>query len=126
MQAQQSGVHQHHGHQGLQHTDDGGLPAGLLQLGQAELVADGKGNEAQSHRGDDAQVVYGLQRGKAQASDVQRSQPIGADGQTGDEKGGDVGKIEVQLFENTGHQQSGHQGDGHGDQLRHKETPLDR
>ncbi len=109
--------HQHHGHQGLQHTDDGGLPAGLLQLGQAELVADGEGDEAQRHVVEQGKRLDLAHRGEAQAGDTQPAQAVRADEDARDQITGDGRHL--QRLDKARNQQARAQRDGNGKQRLH-------
>jgi hypothetical protein len=58
----------------LQNADDDGAGAHGFQLRQAELVADGEGDKAQSGLGDNAQTFYLVQRLEAEALDAKCAQ----------------------------------------------------
>ena len=86
----------------------------------AELVADGEGDEAQGHLGDEVQGGHLLGGVKAQREQIQRADAVGAEQEAADQVGGDGGKVE--LFGQPGQQQAAHQGQGELDQNLHNGT----
>ncbi len=108
MHADQGGVHHQGGDHGLDDTDDGGLLTRMLEVLEAELVTDIKGDEAQGDIRDDGEITDGgdlVVEAEAEAADGEAADAVGAHHNAGDEVGGDVGKMEP--LEGTGHHQSG-------------------
>ena len=95
MQPQQRRIDDERRDEGLQDTDHQRLLTGLAQLGEAELIADGEGDEAQRHVGDRAERLELGKARKAQAGDVQRADHAGADQHARDEIGRHVRQSEL-------------------------------
>ena len=111
VQPQQRRVHDERRDESLQDADHQRLSAGLAQLGEAELVADGEGDEAQRHVRDRAERLELVKAGKAQARDVQRAEHAGADQHARDKVGRHVRQFEL-VAQTREHQPREH---GHGD-----------
>ena len=54
------------------------LIAGIFQIVQTELVADGKGNEAKGNLGNQRKAADGVHGSEAEPVNVQRTQTVGA------------------------------------------------
>ena len=117
MEDHQGDVHAAGGDHGLENADHQGLLAGLPQLGEAEFVADGEGDEAQGHIGDQAQAVQLLIAGKAEAGHAQRAHKTGADQKTGDQIRRHIRQMPA--VHHAGHHESGKHGDGQRQQFSH-------
>ena len=121
METHQGDIHQHRGGHGLEDAHGDGLPAHMLELVQAELIADGEGDEAQGHLAHDIQGGHRFRRAKAQAPQAQRTDAVGSQEQARHQIGGDRGQ--VQLFGQTAHQQAADQRGRQLDQnLRHQKS----
>ena len=121
VQEDQGQVNQHSGNHRLENAHHDRLPAHGFQLADPELVADGKGDEAQRHLGENIQAFHRLHGGEAQAADLQRSQAEGAQQQSRDQIGGDGGQL--QPFGRPGQQQPPDQGGGKTDENFHSLLP---
>ena len=121
MQDDQGNVHKDGGDHRLQNAHGDGLLAHVLELLQAELIADGEGDEAQGHLAHDIQGGHRFRRAKAQAPQAQRTDAVGSQEQARHQIGGDRGQ--VQLFGQTAHQQAADQRGRQLDQnLRHQKS----
>ena len=105
MEQQQGRIHQQRGGYRLQNAYYESLTPRLFQLGQAELVAYGKGYEAQSHIAYEAQALHLLITVKAQTRYVQRTYEAGPYEHTRYQICRHV--RQVQIFYRTGHHQPG-------------------
>ena len=86
-------VHQQRGDHGLENADDDcGLAHGF-ELAQAELIADGEGDEAQGRLGQNAQGLHLRQGVEAQAGQTQGADAEGAKQQACHQIGGDSGQM---------------------------------
>ena len=121
MQDDQGDVHEHRGDDRLQNADGDGFRTGGLQLAQAELVADGEGNEAQRGLGDDLQTLHLF--GGVKAGNPQRADEEGAQQQTRHQIGGDGRQLDQ--LGHTGEHQSAHQRDGKRNQGNFHDNYLD-
>ncbi len=121
VQENQRQVQQHRGGHGLEDAHDDGLAAHGFQLAHPELVADGEGDEAQGHLGEDVQALHRLHGGEAQASGAQRAQAEGAQQQTRHQIGGDGGQL--QPLGHPGQQQPPDEGGGQADENFHMALP---
>ena len=115
MQNDQGDVHENRCDDGLQNADGDGLGAGGLQLAQAELIADGEGDETQSGLGDDLQAVHLRSGIEAQSGNFQRADAEGPQKQSGHQIGGDGGELDQ--LGHTGKHQAAHQRDGKRNQI---------
>ncbi len=122
MQGHQGHVHQCGGKHRLGNADGDGLPAHVLELLQAELVADGEGDKAQRHLAEEIQRRHLLRGTEAHARQVQHTDTVGAQQQAGHQIRSHGGQ--VQLFGHTAHQQAAHQTDGQFNQNFHIDTSL--
>ena len=86
----------------LQNADDHGLLAGLFQLAEAELIADGKRDKAHRHIGDHAQRLDLIVTCKAKAGNAEATQHERPDQNTRHKKCRDI--RQVPAAENTRHQ----------------------
>ena len=118
-EGKQGRIHQQCCHHGLDHANNKGLAAGLLQLRQTKLIADGKGDKAQGHITDQTDILQLVIAGKADAGDMQRTDAAGADEHTGHQVGRHI--RQVQPLDGTGHHQSREHGNGKRKQTGHKE-----
>ena len=107
MQQQKYDIHDNGGDHGLQNADDDGAGADGAQLTQTELVAHGKGDEAQGGLADDAENVHLVKGVEAQAGDIQPPQEERPEKQSGHQVGRDGGKM--QQSGKAGHKQSADQ-----------------
>ena len=107
MEDHQGNVHQSGGDHRLADAYHDNPLAHAFQLAQAELISDGKGDEAQGHLGDDVQSGNLLLAVKAQAGQPQGSQTVGPQQKTSDQICRDGGQ--TQLFCQPGHEQAAHQ-----------------
>ena len=114
MQPHERGVHKQHGAHRLYDADHGGASAGLLELAEAELVADIEGDKAQSHVGEEADLRDVFHRSKADARQLQPPQAVRPHQNAGHQKGGHVGQLQFHYFEQTGHHQTREQRHGCG------------
>ena len=117
MEAEQREIHEDRGGKCLQYADNEGLPTGLPQILQTELVADGEGDEAHRHVGNGAERGNVLIGGEADARDAEPAEAERSDQHTRDQKGGHVGQTPA--GEDAGHQQSREQGKGNIEQSVH-------
>ena len=115
MQHDQGHIHEDRGDHRLQNADGNGLGTGLLQLAQTELVAHGKGDEAQCRLGHDLHGLHLVGVVKAQAGHLQRADAEGPQQQTCHQVSGDCGQI-YQLGQ-PGHHQTANQCDGQRNQI---------
>ena len=122
MQRHQGNVHQHGGRHRLEDTHDDGLFAHALELLQAELIADGEGDEAQRHLRNNIQTGHHLWGVEANPSDIQRPQQVWSKQQARHQVGSDGGQ--VQFLCQTGHQQATYQTDRQLDQDFHNDTSI--
>ncbi len=122
VQRDEHNVHQRGSQHSLADADEDGLAAGSLQLGQTELIADGKGDEAQSGLGNDLQAFHLLHRVKAQAGDIQSAQQERAQDQAGYQISGN--RRQVYQLCKTGEHQAANQTDGQQNQISfHNDMP---
>ena len=117
MQDHQGHVYHGSGEYRLRNAHGDGLFAHMLELLQAEFVADGEGNEAQGGLGDDVQGGHLFRRMEPDAQQVQPADAVGPQQQPGHQIGRH--RREIQLLGQTGHQEPAHQGEGQGDQNLH-------
>ena len=94
VQAQQHCIYQQAGSQGLEHGDDSGLTADMLQGGQAEFVTDGECDEAQGHIGNETHFFHEFKGVEAQAGNTQLAQNQGTNQNARNEVTGDVRQVE--------------------------------
>ena len=92
----------------------------MLDFFQAEFVADGKGDKAQRHIGNETHIFNKFKGLEANAGDAQSAQRQRADQQTCNQVAGNVGKIE--FFGQSGQHQSGKHGNADGKQILHNDT----
>ena len=121
VQQEQAQIHKHRGGEGLENGNDGSLAANVLQLGQPELVADGEGDEAQSHVADQPHFLHELKGAEAQAGNPKSAQHQRPHQKPRDQIAGDVGQIKA--FGQTGKQQSRQHGKTNGKEIFHKKGP---
>ena len=110
MNAIQCNVHKDRCNDSLEHGDDRRLLADLLQRIDAELVAHGKGDEAQRDLRDDLKFLDVFQRGEAEAVKTQTAEAKGADQDTADKVGGD--RRHVEFLGQSGHHKTRKQSNG--------------
>ena len=111
--AHQDGIHHQGGHDGLEDTDDGGLLTRVLEILEAELVADIEGDEAQGDIRNNGEAAYGrhtVVEAEAESADNEAADTVGTDDHACDEVGGDVGQVKP--LERTGHHETREQADG--------------
>ena len=94
MEADESGIHEDGGNDGLKNGDDHRLPAHLFQSLYTELVTHGKGDEAEGNLREQIVVLHPVEGGKAQLIDPQRTEAEGADEDTRHQIGGNGREIE--------------------------------
>lgn len=104
MEEDQHAVHQQCGGDGLDHSNGEGLSPGLFQGAQTELIADGKGDEAEGNVGNQGKAVQCLVRGKADAGDVEPAKKKGPDQKAGNQIGCDIRQAEAP--DQAGHHQA--------------------
>ena len=92
VQRHQSQVHQGRGGSGLEDAHHDGLAAHGFQLAETELVANGEGDKAQGHLGENIQALHRLHGGKSDAAQVQRADAEGPQQQSRHQIGGDGGQ----------------------------------
>lgn len=112
MQRQQRQIDAQAGGQRLQNGHHGGLLSGLPQRGQAELVANGEGDEAQRHVADQAQAGHLLKGGEADPGNMEQAQTVRPDQNTGHQVRSH--RRQVPFFNAARGQQTGHQRKGNG------------
>ena len=122
MEEQQGEIHAAGGDHGLEDADHQGLLAGLPQLREAKFVADGEGDEAQGHIGDETQTVQLLIAGKAEAGHAQRAHKAGPDQQARDQIRRHIRQMPA--GHHAGHHKSGKHGDGQGQKFGHTMSLL--
>ena len=113
MNAHQNGIHHQGGDYGLDDTDNGGLLTRVLEILDAELVTDIKGNEAQGDIRNDGEASHGgdtVVEAEAESADDEAADAVGADDHACDEVSGDVGQVKP--LEHTGHHETRKQADG--------------
>lgn len=102
-------IHQKGSHKSLYEGNNSSLETDAFQLREPELVTDIKGDEAQSHITEYREGFYMFGAYKAQTGDLELSQYIRADQNTGDQVSGDGRKL--QFFRHTGQQKARNCGD---------------
>ena len=88
MQTDQHAVHQQGGDDRLQDADDGGLLAGVLQLGETELIADREGNKAERDIAKDREALYLLHIVKPKSLHANEAEAVRTHQNTGHQIGG--------------------------------------
>ena len=104
MQHNQRNIHGQRRHQSLHDAHDHGLTARLLQRREAELIADGEGDEAQRHIGQQAQLLHLLHGCKAQKAHAQPAEAVGPDQHARDQIGRD--RRQAEALDDAGHQKA--------------------
>ena len=104
MYADQYGIHHNGGNNGLHDADDSRLFAGVFEVGQAEFVADIKGNKSQRNVRYNGKSIHGgdgTVKSETETADNESPQAVGADKDTRNKVGGYIGEFE--MLENTRH-----------------------
>ena len=87
----------------------------MLELAEAELIADGKRNKAECGLGDQAHGLYLCHRAEAETGDTDASQCVGAQKDAGNQIGCNGGQADQ--FGETGEKQTAQNGSSQGDQI---------
>ena len=111
MQADQSGVHEQRRSAGLHDADDRRGLAGVLELREAELVADIEGDEAESDVGKEIDLADLVHRSEAEAADAEAAEGERADNDARKQERRHVRQVQMHELEKTRHHQTRKQRD---------------